>query len=236
MSAEIMRVQEVAMSEDLQLEARALGDATRYRLFRYIVDAVQPVGVSELTKHVGLNHNAVRQHLAVLKEAGLVLEETEPRDQPGRPRLLYRQHPEVAERWEAPGSYAWLAGLLSVAVRRKQSPRQVGRQDGHRRAAELSGPGDPADLLEQEISRRGFRPGRAEEGTQLEFMLRRCPFADVAADDPDTICQLHLGLAEGLAEGLGQLQVERLVPKDPHQADCRLHVRRLPEDGGETPS
>lgn len=222
------------MPEDLQLEARALGDATRYRLFRYIVDAARPVGVSELTGYVGLNHNAVRQHLTVLKDAQLVIEETEPRDRPGRPRLLYRQHPEVADRWDAPGSYAWLAGLLSAAVRRKQSSRQVGRQDGHRRAAEISGAGDPADLLELEISRRGFRPARTARGSRIEFQLRRCPFADVAAADPDTICQLHLGLAEGLTEGLGQLQVERLVPKDPHQAGCKLSVRRLPE-GAQTP-
>jgi predicted ArsR family transcriptional regulator len=217
------------MPEDLQLEARALGDATRYRLFRYIVEAARPVGVSELTEHVRLNHNAVRQHLAVLKDAGLVIEETESRDRPGRPRLLYRQHPEVAERWDAPGSYAWLAGLLSTAVRRQQNPRQVGRQDGHRRAAEISGPGDPADLLEQEISRRGFRPARIGRGNRLEFVLRRCPFAEVAAADPSTICQLHLGLAEGLTEGLGQLRVERLVPRDPNRAGCRLTVRRFPE-------
>ncbi|HUY45602.1 MAG TPA: hypothetical protein VMV92_07730, partial [Streptosporangiaceae bacterium] len=111
----------------------------------------------------------------------------------------------------------------------KQDPRQAGRQDGHRRAAEISGPGDPADLLEQEISRRGFRPARAGRGRRVEFVLRRCPFAEVAAADPGTICQLHLGLAEGLAEGLGKLEVERLVPKDPHRAGCRLIVQRVPE-------
>jgi len=224
-----MREQGVAGPGDLQLEARALGDATRYRLFRYIVEAAGPVSVGELTEHVRLNHNGVRQHLAVLKAAGLVIEEAEPRDRPGRPRLLYRRHPEVAERWDVPGSYAWLAGLLSAAVRRKQDPRQAGRQDGHRRAAEITGLGDPVDLLEQEITRRGFRPARAERGRRVEFTLGRCPFAEVAAADPGTICRLHLGLAEGLTEGLGQLQVERLVPKDPHQAGCRLTLRRPPE-------
>ena len=57
----------------IQREARALGDPTRYRLFRYIADAPRPVGVAELTGYAGLNHNAVRQHLAVLKDAGLVV-------------------------------------------------------------------------------------------------------------------------------------------------------------------
>lgn len=214
------------IDEDQQREARALGDPTRHRLFRYIADASEPVGVAELTDYVQLNHNAVRQHLAVLKDAGLVVEEVEQRSRPGRPRLLYRLAPEAAGRWGTPGAYAWLASLLSDAVRRRLEPRQVGRQDGHRRGAELAGTGDRLELLEDELERRGFRPTRTERGRKVEFVLGRCPFADVAGPDPDTICQLHLGLAEGLAEGLGGLDVEGLVPKDPRRAGCRLLVRR----------
>ncbi|MGH9098616.1 MAG: helix-turn-helix transcriptional regulator [Acidimicrobiales bacterium] len=214
--------------EELQREARALGDPTRYRLFRYISDAPGPVGVAELTEFVGLNHNAVRQHLAVLKGTGLVSEEVEERVRPGRPRLLYRLHPETQGRWGTSGAYAWLASLLSEAVRRRQDPRQVGRQDGHRQAVEIAGGGggEVDLLLEEEISRRGFRPSRTERGRRVEFVLGRCPFAEVAASDPETVCQLHLGLAEGLAEGLGGLAVERLVAKNPHRAGCRLVVRR----------
>jgi len=190
------------------------------------------VGVRELTDHVQLNHNAVRQHLAVLKDAGLVTEEVEDRDRAGRPRLLYRLHPEVAGSWGTPGPYAWLASLLSDAIRRKQDPRQVGRQDGHRRAAEVAGTGDRVDLLEAEIARRGFRPTRVERGRRVEFVLGRCPFADVASSDPGTVCQLHLGMAEGLTEGLGGLGVERLLAKDPRRAGCRLTVRREPMGTG----
>jgi predicted ArsR family transcriptional regulator len=214
------------IAADVQREARALGDPTRFSLFRYIADAPAPVGVAELTGYIQLNHNAVRQHLAVLKDAGLVTENTEDRDRPGRPRLLYRPHPEVAGSWGTPGAYTWLASLLSGAIRRKQDPRHAGRRDGHRRAAELSGPGDPADLLEEEMARRGFRPARTGRGQRITFELGRCPFADVAASEPDTVCQLHLGLAEGLAEGLGGLEVERLVAKDARRAGCRLIMRR----------
>jgi predicted ArsR family transcriptional regulator len=214
------------MGDELQREARALGDPTRHRLFRYIAEAPGPVGVAELTDFVALNHNAVRQHLAVLKDAGLVVEEVENRTRPGRPRLFYRLAPEVAGRWGTPGAYAWLASLLSDAVRRHLEPRQVGRQEGHRRGAELAGSGESLDLLEEEMERRGFRPTRLEQGAhKVEFVLERCPFSDVAGSDPDTVCQLHLGLAEGLAEGLGGLDVERLVAKNPQQAGCRLTVR-----------
>lgn len=214
------------MEESLQQEARALGDPTRHKIFRYIADTERSVGVAELTDFVQLNHNAVRQHLAVLKEANLVVEEVEVRARPGRPRLLYRLHPEVSDKWGATGAYSWLASLLANAVRRKQEPRQAGRQEGHRRGAELAGTGFSVNLLEMEMVRRGFRPTRMEKGRKVEFVLGRCPFAEVAGSDPGTVCQLHLGLAEGLAEGLGGLEVERLVVKDPRRAGCRLVVRR----------
>lgn len=217
------------MTDDsLQKEARALGDPTRNRLFHYIADSRQAVGVAELTDHVQLNHNAVRQHLAVLKDADLVVEEVEDRARPGRPRLLYRVHPDASGRWGTAGAYPWLAGLLATAVRRQQDPRQVGRQDGHRRAAELSGAGDAVDLVEAEMVRRGFKPTRVLKGRTVEFVLGRCPFAEVAEADPGTVCRLHLGLAEGLTEGLGGLEVERLAEKDPRRAGCRLVIRRSP--------
>ncbi|MGH9056405.1 MAG: helix-turn-helix transcriptional regulator [Acidimicrobiales bacterium] len=218
--------------DELQREARALGDPTRHRLFRYISGAPGPVGVAELTDYVQLNHNAVRQHLAVLKDAGLVLEEVEDRTRPGRPRLLYSLHPEAAGRWGTAGGYVWLAGLLADVVRQGQAPRQVGRQEGRRRGADLAGAGERADMLEAEVARRGFRPERSDRGRRVDLVLRRCPFAEVAASDPTTVCQLHLGLSEGLAEGLGGLQVDRLVAKDPHRAGCRLVLRRAPAGSG----
>ena len=73
--------------------------------------------------------------------------------------------------------------------------------------------------------RRGFRPSLVRQGRRIDYVLGQCPFADVAAANPDIVCQLHLGLAEGLVEGLGGLQVDRLVAKNAHRAGCRLVVR-----------
>ncbi len=74
-------------------QARALGDPTRNAIFRYIDAASDPVGVAELTDHFGLNHNAIRQHLAKLRDAGLVVEELAAPSGPGRPPLRYRPNP-----------------------------------------------------------------------------------------------------------------------------------------------
>ena len=58
----------------LQHQARALGDPTRHAIFRHVSDAPAPVGVAELTQLLGLHHNAIRQHLAKLVEARLLVE------------------------------------------------------------------------------------------------------------------------------------------------------------------
>jgi predicted ArsR family transcriptional regulator len=70
------------------------------------------------------------------------------------------------------------------------------------------------------------RPTRSDRGRHVDFVLGRCPFEDVAAGNPATVCQLHLGLADGLAEGLGNVTVDRLTARNPHHAGCRLVIKR----------
>ena len=205
----------------IQREARALGDPTRYRLFRYIVDSDRPVGVAELTTYVELNHNAVRQHLAVLKDADLVVEEVEARDSPGRPRLLYRLHPEAAGKWETSGPYAWLAGLLGEAVKHDLSSREVGRQDGLQRANESSGIGDSVDTMERELIRGGFRPTRSERGRQVDFVLARCPFEPL-----ELMRVLPLFLKELLREVNDRSLLGSVGPEEIDMRDDRIRFPR----------
>jgi DNA-binding transcriptional ArsR family regulator len=83
----------------LQQEAKALGDPTRHAIFEAIAEAAAPVGVAQLNERFPLNHNAIRQHLAKLVDAGLILETKAPSSGRGRPRLLYAAAPSVAGRW-----------------------------------------------------------------------------------------------------------------------------------------
>ncbi|MBO0692897.1 MAG: helix-turn-helix domain-containing protein [Acidimicrobiaceae bacterium] len=223
------------MRPNLQQEAKALGDPTRHRIFRYVAESAVPVRVAELTAHMGLNHNAIRQHLAILVDAGLVLEELEPETgRPGRRALQYRLHPEAAGAWDTEGPYELLAALLAEAVERQASPRQVGQEAGRRSAVAARNGSDVVGALEAEMERRGFRPTRTGKGTRVDFVLGRCPFEDVAATNAKTVCQLHLGLAEGLAEGLGGVEVVRLVAKNPHRAGCHVVLRRQDELAGKS--
>ena len=104
--------------------ARAVAVPLRRRVLDLIRAADHPVTVAELTGALGCNHNAVRQHLARLRAAGLVAESSEVRTTPGRPRLLYTAT-------ERPNPYGRLAHLLLVARRmgsRRGSP--AARKEG----------------------------------------------------------------------------------------------------------
>ena len=93
----------LADPSELAVQARALGDPTRHAIFRRLSEAAGPLTISELNEHIGLHHTAVRQHLAKLVAAGLVVEDVEPRTTRGRPRLRYGVAPAAAGRWGIPG-------------------------------------------------------------------------------------------------------------------------------------
>lgn len=207
----------------LQEQARALGDPTRYGVFRYLADADRPVGVAELTDHAGLHHNAIRQHLAKLVAAGLVVESTAPASGRGRPRLAYEVAPQVDSRWGVEGPYERLSRWLAEVVRTGDTPLEVGRRVG--RGQRLGRPTDePLEVLVDHMARNGFDPTVTRTGTAADVVLTTCPFASTASADPSTVCQLHFGMAQGMAEGIVGLEVTELVPNDPHRAHCHLHV------------
>lgn len=211
----------------LQQQARALGDPTRHEIFRYLTEAPVAVGVAELTAHVGLNHNAVRQHLAKLVDAGLVAESTAAPTGRGRPRLEYRVDPRVEGRWGATGPYERLSVLLAEVVRSGDSPVEVGRR-AVREQALRADPGGAIDVLVDEMARQGFDPEVRRDGDSIELVLRSCPFTSAVLTDPGTVCDLHLGLAQGVADEVGGLVVDALVPRDPRRAHCLLRCHESP--------
>lgn len=200
--------------------ARAVAVPLRRRVLDLILAADHPITVAELTDELGCNHNAVRQHLAQLRDAGLVLEVREERKVPGRPRLLYT----AAAR---PNPYARLARLLLASRRTGRSPRATGRRQGRADIASTAFEGgDALDALEADSARHGFAPRRIGRGRRVEVVLDVCPFADVAVEDPTVVCALHRGLAEGIVERVGGARVETFVVNDPYKAGCRILVQR----------
>jgi predicted ArsR family transcriptional regulator len=209
-----------------QDQARALGDPTRYEIYRYVATAGREVDVAELTAHMSLNHNAIRQHLAKLAAAGLVTEGRQLRDQPGRPRLVYRADPPG----EGLDGYERLAVWLTEVVAAGTSPEEVGRRAGAR-LAEAASRSDTSPLaaLEHVMAAEGFSPSVRRRDGRTTLVLGRCPYSAAVLADQSTICSLHLGLARGAAEVIGGITVDDLAAHDPRRAGCRLVVTELPD-------
>lgn len=207
----------------LQQQARALGDPSRHAVFRHIADAAEPVGIAELTERFALNHNAIRQHVAKLVDAGLVVETKAVVSGPGRPRLVYSVEPAARGQWDTTGPYERLSGLLADIITTGLGAQDVGRRAASEFRAAAPAGGPVADLAAA-MARHGFAPEVRASGKHTEIVLGACPFQSAARHARETVCALHLGLAEGLAEGTG-ITVTELVGNDPRRAQCRLRVR-----------
>jgi predicted ArsR family transcriptional regulator len=214
----------------LQEQARALGDPTRHAIFRRLVEAAGPLTVAELNAQFTLNHNAIRQHLAKLVAAGLVIEGKAPTVGRGRPKLVYEVNPASQGPWGASGPYERLSRLLLEIITSGQPAEVIGRRAAG--AFRVPAPsGDAVADLAEAMARQGFDPEVRNRRAGGEVVLHHCPFASVAAADRRTVCALHLGIAEGLVEET-DVDLDELVAYDPHQAGCRLVVREGPGAGG----
>ncbi len=210
----------------LQEQARALGDPTRHAIFEYVVDASQPVGVAELTDHFGFNHNAIRQHLAKLVDAQLVTESQATGGGRGRPKLQYQLHPGAESRWGVVGPYERLSVLLAEMLRTGDTAYDVGKRSVGRPRQAPGSEDDPVSFVVDSMERQGFEPEvRNARGRKVDVVLRHCPFESAVLADPDTICDLHLGIAAGVAElGGDRLVVDELIAHDPGRANCRIRM------------
>jgi predicted ArsR family transcriptional regulator len=216
---------------DIQEQARAMGDPTRHAMFRHIAESASPVTVNELTERFGLNHNAVRQHLAKLVAARLVIEGRAAPSGPGRPRLVYSVDPAAEGRWGTTGPYERLAKLLTEIIRSGDTPVEVGRRAG-KEDATARAHGDPLAAWMEIVARNGFQPTVEQHGDEVEVMLHACPFANAALADPDIVCELHRGIALGVVEAIGGITIDGLERNDPRRAPCRFRAHVDDDDRG----
>jgi predicted ArsR family transcriptional regulator len=211
------RPKHVGLEDGALRRAKALSAPTRVEILTLLRSAPSPLTAGALAGALGIHHTAVRQHLAVLADAGLVRSQALPVEGRGRPRTGY-----TATATEGV-PYRELAGMLADAVRTGRTARDAGRDAGL--LVEPSADG-PIATLHDEAQRLGFEPRTRRRGDLQEIVLGACPFAELATTQPETVCELHVGLAEGIAARAGGLEVEGIHLADPHKGGCRIVVRR----------
>jgi len=200
------------------LEAPVALSGQRLRVLEY-VRAHSPVRVADAAAALDLHANTVREHLDAVVELGLVERSLARTPGRGRPATLYRASaadPAVAMR-----DYAGLATALAGQLARTSAhPERDARAAGVEWGRELidecghSG-GDPRQSVLEALARLGFAPdddpdASGAHGGTGSIALRRCPLLNAARRHPTIVCQVHLGIVEGMLERLGAAGVPGL--------------------------
>jgi predicted ArsR family transcriptional regulator len=211
---------------DLLAMLKALGDETRFSMYRELATSTRGCSAQELADSLGLHANTVRLHLDRLREAGLVDVEPVHRGTVGRPTHVYSLAPGAPGLGFDPPSYTLLAGLLAALAERVgaegEEATAIGRAWGAE-AGKRTRSRSCVKALSSEMSRLGFDPTTETSGPDTDMAFMHCPFRELAEAYPELVCNLHRGITEGIVGEVGGGSVvdfATLYDRDP----CRVVV------------
>lgn len=206
----------------------ALEEPTRRRLYELVAAASEPVGRDQAAEALDLPRSNAAFHLDRMVEQGLlevVYARRTGRSGPGagRPAKLYRRSgrqitvnlPE--RRYDLAGRL--LAGAIERSAHTGESAPDVLAEHSREAGVELGRSAEPAPTREI-LQRLGFEP--SEDGARIK--LGNCPFHDLAADYPDTVCRMNLHLLAGMLEGVED--ADWVAEPDPEPGPCCVRLER----------
>lgn len=188
----------------------ALSSYSRVKILHLVQQRARR-SVAELSAATDLHANTVREHLQRLIDDGYVLATSERRATRGRPRVLYSA--------AGPGARS--------AVQQRRVAAAARRGDLMRRVLpETAGTTLDTDAVHQldalieDLLDAGFDPVVDEENLTVD--LTPCDYATSA--DRDLLCQVHLGLMQGVLDAAGgPLAIDGMRPTcDPSQCVIQL--------------
>jgi predicted ArsR family transcriptional regulator len=208
-----------------------LADELRQRLYRFVAAQPGPVTRDQAAAAVGISRKLAAFHLDKLAAAGL-LETAAPdpasrRPGPGRTPKAYR--PAAAEvtlsipqrRYDALGEVLAQAILANGPA---STTRHTAHQLAHDRGVALGervrterrlgrlGPERALTVIGELLAACGYAPVRAP--TQLQLLLRNCPFQQLARRAPELVCGLNQEFLAGLLAGLRSRRVDAVLQPD----------------------
>ncbi len=203
--------------------AGAPGGVVVRRMLDLLDRASRPLTAQEIADGVRRHHTGVRPRLAELVRAGLVAAATDPPSGRGRPVTRYAIVP--LGRTESADAHHRLlevvTGLVDGHGFDTADLRRLGEGQGHALAHAGGGGGE----VRRRFAALGFAP-RTVPGCPGVLELARCPLADlVERPGGGAVCDMHRGLANGIARGAG-LAGARLQVGPPRDAHCRVMLDR----------
>jgi predicted ArsR family transcriptional regulator len=205
---------------------KALGDDTRFAIYRELALSPASRSASELAERLALHPNTVRPHLDRMREAGLIDVETVHRGTVGRPQLRYSLAPGAPGLGFDPPSHTLLAGLLAALAETVGADgvdaAALGRRWGEEAMTRRQGSRGCLAALMAELERLGFDPVDSTvdsgDGRRVRIDFLHCPFRELAEAYPELVCHLHRGIVEGVVGTCGSGMVEQfctLGDRDP---------------------
>lgn len=190
----------------------------------------RPLSAAKVAEATGLHLNTARFHLDALVDDGLAERTSEPRDVPGRPRILYSGRGPMP----GPRSYGLLAEMLTGLVAALKDPETAAVEAGQswgRHLVERAAPSEQVDAKEavdrltRMLDAIGFEPEARATKKGTEVRLHHCPFREVAEKHTDVVCAIHLGLMQGaLGELRARVEATSLEPFVTPQL-CLAHLQ-----------
>ena len=196
----------------------ALTDRTRRRLYEFVLASSEAIGRDEAADALGIPRQTAAYHLDRLADEGLVVVQFMRRSGrtgpgAGRPAKLYSSSDRDYQVSLPPRRYALAARILLEAVSSGAIERSDLAAAARRVGKELGEEG-----LAQALRETGYDPVD-EEG---ETRFRNCPFHALRQQDQKTVCNLNLGLVEGIVDGAGEGGRAFLQPSDGY---CCVRIR-----------
>jgi predicted ArsR family transcriptional regulator len=208
-----------------------LDQPTRARLFELLERLGHPATTVELAEKLEMHPNGVRNHLEVMREAGLI-ERRHSRGGRGRPRDEWTISAAAEPGGRAPTAYAelarWLARACPTGRESLEELEEVGRELGREmgRDTDLGSWQDAPDAVTAALTSLGFQPRVTDRhGDGFCCELGNCPYRDAVRENQPAICGLHRGMTAGLVEAIDpELRLSEFTPRDPEEAGCLVVV------------
>lgn len=191
---------------------QALGEPTRYALYRHLVKVGRPCSIAELAAVMEVHPNTVCPHLDRLRKTDLVELSTDETGSVGRPRHLYKARPRPLVDLDGPkgaGLAAFSSMVLSASMERgigKLALADVARRWGEQIMPPGVGLGGISGFSAA-MEGLGFQPSVTECGCGLDVCAHpvtvnfgACPLSPIADHHPEVVCVMHEALAAGVVE------------------------------------
>src|SRR5215213_7525114 len=197
-----------------------LADELRQRLYRFVAAQPGPVTRDQAAAAVGISRKLAAFHLDKLTAAGL-LEATAADPASRRPAAAEVTLSIPQRRYDALGDVLAQAIVADgPASTTRHTAQQLARNRGQvlgerlraeRRLGRLV-PERALTVIGELLGACGYAPVRAP--TQLQLLLRNCPFQQLARRAPELVCGLNQQFVAGLLAGLRSRRVDAVLQPD----------------------